>query len=117
MCCNHPDLDVDSQTDGANAVISGPDSESESDMVEAVDGEDDPLETLYVHSPEAEFGAVSAKLERFTPTYLITCQRLCAGWRASRRTRRREQESHLVRCEASSAGNGSEQGRSAYVHP
>lgn len=53
------DLDVDSQTDGANAVLSGPDTESESDAVEMADGEDDPAETLYEHSAEAEFGAVS----------------------------------------------------------
>lgn len=52
------DLDVDSQTDGANAVISGPDSESESDVMEMADGEDDVPETVYEHSPEAEFGAV-----------------------------------------------------------
>lgn len=38
--------------------MSGPDSESESDVVEVVEGEDDPLETLYELSPEAEFGAV-----------------------------------------------------------
>lgn len=50
---------MDSQTDGANAVMSGPDSESESDVAEAHDGDDDVPETEYVLSPEAEFGAVS----------------------------------------------------------
>lgn len=53
------DLDIDSQTDGANAVMSGLDSESESDVPDGVEPEDEPTETIYVHSPEEEFGAVS----------------------------------------------------------
>lgn len=65
MSCG-ADLDVDSQTDGANAVMSGPDSESESDVAEVVQGEDDQPETLYELSPEAEFGAVSVLLAKYT---------------------------------------------------
>lgn len=53
------DLDIDSQTDGANAVMSGLDSESESDVPDGVEPEDEPTETIYVHSPEEEFGAVT----------------------------------------------------------
>lgn len=56
------DLDIDSQTDGANAVMSGLDSESESDVPDGVEPEDEPAETVYVHSPEEEFGAVSEHL-------------------------------------------------------
>lgn len=55
MAC--PDLDVDSQTDGAGAIMSGPDSDTESDAV--ADDEDDLLpETPYVYAPEEEFGEV-----------------------------------------------------------
>lgn len=50
-------MDVDSQTDGAGAVMSGPDSDTESDA--AADDEDDLLpETPYVFAPEDEFGEV-----------------------------------------------------------
>lgn len=49
------DLDIDSQGDGANAVMSGLESESESDCIEA---EDEFPETQYIHCPEEEFGAV-----------------------------------------------------------
>lgn len=48
------DLDVDSQTDGANAAMSGLDSDTESD----VGADDAQPETPYVYVPEAEFGEV-----------------------------------------------------------
>lgn len=52
------DLDIDSQTDGANAVMSGLDSESESDIADP-DAEDEFPESQYTHSYEEEFGAVN----------------------------------------------------------
>lgn len=52
------DLDIDSQTDGANAVMSGIDSESESDIADGPDTEDAFPESQYTHSCEEEFGAV-----------------------------------------------------------
>lgn len=53
--CAFLDLDIDSQGDGANAVMSGLDSESESDC----EPEEEFPETQYIHCPEDEFGAVS----------------------------------------------------------
>lgn len=48
-------MDIDSQGDGANAVMSGLESESESDC----EPEEEFPETQYIHCPEDEFGAVS----------------------------------------------------------
>lgn len=56
------DLDVDSQNEGAVAVMSGIDTESESDCPEGVDMEEDP-ETPYVHLSEEEFGAAGEQVE------------------------------------------------------
>lgn len=47
-------MDIDSQGDGANAIMSGLDSESESDC----EPEEEFPETQYIHCPEDEFGAV-----------------------------------------------------------
>lgn len=53
-------MDIDSQTDGANAVMSGMDSESESDVVDAAGDEAAEMpETQYMHVPEEELGEVS----------------------------------------------------------
>lgn len=49
------DLDIDSQGDGANAVMSGLESESDSDC----EPEEEFPETQYIHCPEDEFGAVN----------------------------------------------------------
>lgn len=53
------DLDVDNQTDGGTLVMSGPDTDSESDVPDALETEEFP-ETSYIHCPEDEFGAVSS---------------------------------------------------------
>lgn len=52
------DLDVDNQTDGGTLVMSGPDTDSESDVPDALESEEFP-ETSYIHCAEEEFGAVS----------------------------------------------------------
>jgi hypothetical protein len=55
------DLDVDSQVDGGNAVMSCAESESDSDVADVIDSEEECLETPYVLAREDEFGAVSKK--------------------------------------------------------
>lgn len=54
------DLDVDNQTDGGTMLLSGPESDSDSDAGDNIpDVIEDIPETNYIHSPESEFGAVS----------------------------------------------------------
>lgn len=53
------DLDVDNQTDGGTMLLSGPESDSDSDVGDIQDVNEDIPETTYIHSPESEFGAVS----------------------------------------------------------
>ncbi|XP_055908551.1 oxysterol-binding protein-related protein 8 isoform X2 [Eupeodes corollae] len=61
---NDQDLDADSQNEGAAAVMSGPDSESDSDLGEGPDQiSDDPPETPYVPCPEEEFGDAGEQVE------------------------------------------------------
>jgi oxysterol-binding protein-related protein 8 len=58
------DLDVDSQVDGGNAVMSCAESESDSDVADVIDSEEECLETPYVLAREDEFGAVSKKAKK-----------------------------------------------------
>ena len=51
------DLDVDSQGDGTNIIMSGPDSDSESDVGDGPEL-DEFCETSYFPCAEDEFGAV-----------------------------------------------------------
>lgn len=52
---------MDSQNEGAAALMSGPESESESDVGDGMEMEVEEMpETPYVHLPEEEFGAVSS---------------------------------------------------------
>lgn len=58
------DLDVDSQNEGAAALMSGPESESESDVGDGMEMEVEEMpETPYVHLPEEEFGAAGEQVE------------------------------------------------------
>ncbi|KAG4075696.1 hypothetical protein HA402_003521 [Bradysia odoriphaga] len=54
---NH--LDIDSQGEGANAIMSGLESESESEC----EPEEEFAETQYIHCPEDEFGAAGEQVE------------------------------------------------------
>ncbi|KAH8280158.1 hypothetical protein KR018_012563 [Drosophila ironensis] len=62
---NEHDLDADSQNEAPNAVMSGLDSESESDQGEAVqdDGEEPCDETNYIPMIEDEFGEAREQVE------------------------------------------------------
>lgn len=51
-------MDVDNQTDGGTLVMSGPESDTESDVPDGLEIEEI-QETSYIHSLEDEFGAVS----------------------------------------------------------
>lgn len=72
---NFLDLDIDSQGDGAHAVMSGLESESESDC----DPEDEFPETQYIHCPEDEFGAVIYFLTDFMTKKILIFFLLKAG--------------------------------------
>lgn len=76
-------MDIDSQTDGANAVMSGIDSESESDIADP-DAEDEFPESQYTHSHEEEFGAVNYfSLNEKCYLMIIKNNILIIGWRTS----------------------------------
>lgn len=60
---NEHDLDVDNQTDGGTLVLSGPETDSESDVPEIMETEEFP-ETNYIHCPEEDtFGGVGEQVE------------------------------------------------------
>lgn len=63
-------------------LLSGPESDSDSDVGEIPDVMEDIPETNYIHSPESEFGAVSILfvLKEFFSTYII---KLILGRRTS----------------------------------
>lgn len=62
--------------------MSGLDSESESDVLDGPEPEDDLPETLYVHSPEDEFGAVCIYI--YCQTIMVFVNNVnILGWRTS----------------------------------
>lgn len=57
-------MDGDSQNEGATAIMSGLETESESDVHDEPEDNQE-QETPYVHLPEEEFGAVSFLIQFF----------------------------------------------------
>lgn len=52
------DLDIDNQADAGTMILSGPETDSESDVPENIETEEQYPESIYIHCPEEEFGEV-----------------------------------------------------------